>query len=110
MIAGDVGSPFTILLAEDNRGDVYLMGKSLEQHGLACRLVVANDGEDAIRLIDAIDCSGAAPDLILLDLNLPKRSGREVVERIRSNPHCVSVPVVVVSSSDSLAGRGNMKD
>jgi CheY-like chemotaxis protein len=110
MTAGDDGSPLTILLAEDNGGDVYLVGKSLEKHGLPHRLVVANDGEEAIRLIDAIDAPGAVPDLVLLDLNLPKRSGREVVERLRSNPHCASVPVIVVSSSDSVAGRGNMED
>jgi DNA-binding response OmpR family regulator len=91
-----------ILLIEDSEPDVFLVREALEQCELSVGLEVLEDGERAVVLIDRIDHEGIrAPDLILLDLNLPKRSGAQVLERIRRSPVCVQTPVVIFTSSDS---------
>ena len=74
-----------ILLAEDNEGDVYLVRRALEKQGLAHQLIVARNGEDALRmLMDAEKGpAGSLPDLILLDLNLPRVDGGQILSRVR---------------------------
>lgn len=95
-----------ILLVEDNPADAGLVREALEENGVLGELVVANDGERAILLIDDISAElTPCPHLVILDLSLPKRSGREVLEHIRSNPKCGGVPLVVLSSSDSRIDR-----
>jgi chemotaxis family two-component system response regulator Rcp1 len=90
-----------IFVAEDNRADVYLIRKALEEKQLAHRLHVAEDGEEAAAFIRAVGKEGPCPDLILLDLNLPKQDGSEILQQLRDHPRCGTKPVIVISSSDS---------
>jgi CheY-like chemotaxis protein len=96
-------NPVTILLVEDNPGDVLLIRECLEQHQVACELFVASDGEKAIDFIDGFERDGRTlPALVILDLNLPRRSGREVLQRMRENPMWSNIPTVILSSSGEL--------
>src|SRR3982751_2149862 len=94
-----------ILLAEDNPGDVFLVGEALKAHGLIVSLHVAYDGEQAISFIDAADQNENAPrpDVALVDLNLPKKSGLEVLPRLRRSVTSANIPVAVISSSPRAA-------
>lgn len=95
-----------ILVAEDNPGDVSLIRLVLKEHGVERKIVVMKDGERASRLLDEADAQNyAAPALIILDLNLPKKNGRELLERVRRSPACRHAPVVVFSSSQADADR-----
>jgi len=81
---------------------VGLVREALKEHKVQGELLVISDGACAIRFIEdlaaqTMDC----PDLVILDLNLPKRSGREVLESIRNNPECQDTTIVVLSSSDA---------
>ena len=96
----------SILLVEDNPGDANLVREALLEHGVQGELLVAGDGETAIRLIDDLDRDATGcPDLVVLDLNLPKRPGREVLEHMRASSACRHIPVVILSSSDSERDR-----
>ena len=90
-----------VLLAEDNPGDVFLVKEALRAHGIFVNLHVATNGEEAIRFLDAIEESSHAPcpALALIDLNLPKRDGLEVLKRLREGKKCAHIPVTLMSSS-----------
>ena len=96
-----------ILLVEDSSADAYLVRESLSKHLQEFVLQVVSDGEKAFKLIEAadLDASIPCPSLMLLDLNLPKRSGQEILLRFRKSPRCGHVPVVILTSSDSPADR-----
>src|SRR6266853_395981 len=96
-----------ILLIEDSSADVYIVRESLRKHLKDFDLQVVSDGEKAFKLIEAadLDASVPCPSLMLLDLNLPKRSGQEILLRMRESPRCGRVPVVILTSSDSPADR-----
>lgn len=94
---------FQVWLVEDSEADELLMRAALKLDGLDCEFQVSPDGEKAIEYIEALD-SGEAwhrPDIVLLDLNLPRKGGARVLEKIRHSVACARVPVVVVTSSDS---------
>jgi CheY-like chemotaxis protein len=98
---------FRILLVEDNPGDVLLFREALRDRDLVYELIVAEDGEKAVNILEdhrgsPVECR---PDLIILDVNLPKHSGQEVLRRARSNPALAGVPVVILTSSASPADR-----
>jgi CheY-like chemotaxis protein len=97
------GGPFQILLVEDAAPDVFLVREALQSGGVDCNLRVLEDGEKAVDFIDNIDASGTGqrPDLLLLDLNLPKKSGAQVLEHLRRSDRWRNVPVVILTSSDS---------
>ena len=97
--------PISILLVEDNAADVYLVNQILRHSGLAYRLHVSADGAEALAFLENLETDVECPDvaLILLDLNLPKIHGIQVLERIRKSRRCGSVPVVILTSSDSPA-------
>jgi len=97
----------TILLAEDNPGDVFLVRRALEKHGLKAGLVVMEDGQAAMKYLESIDSdpTTVCPDLFLLDMNLPRANGGQILERIRQSPRCEETPIIVVTSSDSPADR-----
>lgn len=87
---------------EDNPGDVGLVREALEEHSVRCELFVLTDGERAIEFIDEIDEEKfPCPDLVLIDLNLPKRPGKEVLQRLKASQKCSHVPAVVLTSSDN---------
>ena len=101
------------MLIEDNCTDVYVITQVLKELGLDQYLQVVSDGAAALRLWDSIqeDPQKPAPRLVLLDLNLPKASGIDVLRCIRNGRRCASVPVVVVTSSGSpedIAAAGEL--
>lgn len=89
--------PCRIVLVEDNPEDVTLAKLALTQAGISYEMTVFEDGEKAI---DLVSTQHAPPDLLLLDLNVPRRDGFEVLETVRSDPEWISTPVVVLSNSD----------
>lgn len=95
--------PVRIVLVEDNPADVLLVEKALEARGIDCELIRYEDGEQAIRALTEED--EGAPDLILLDLNLPRVEGFDVLKAIRGRPALVSVPVGILTSSETQADR-----
>jgi DNA-binding response OmpR family regulator len=101
-------SPIHVFLAEDNRADVSLVNEALRFHELVYQLYVAEDCEEAIRFLEAVGKPGEAPrpNVALLDLNLPKGSGHELLQAIRSHPICAQVPVIIVTSSGAPQDRG----
>lgn len=95
-----------LFLADDNPGDVFLVREALREHQVECELEVASDGAEAREYFTRVERYGArVPDLVLLDLNLPKISGMELLRRIKNIPSCRDTPIVVVSSSDSPRDR-----
>ena len=96
-----------ILLIEDAEPDVFLVREALRQAGVSVNLRVLDDGEKAVDFINQLDQDGAVdcPQLVLLDLNLPKRSGDQILEHMRQSGRCREVPVIIVTSSDSPKDR-----
>ena len=94
---------FQILLVEDSPGDVRLTREAFKDAKMHINLHVAADGEEAMVFLKREGDSGNAPrpDLILLDLNLPKKDGREVLEEIKGDPTLKSIPVVILTTSAS---------
>ena len=93
--------PIEILLVEDNLGDVRLTQEALREGKVRNHLHVAADGVDAIAFLrrEGQHAHAAQPDLILLDLNLPKKSGREVLAEIKEDPELRRIPVVILTVS-----------
>lgn len=94
------------MLAEDNPGDVLLFQEALKSRGIACDLQVADDGHKAMAMLHAvIDGDGATPDLIVLDVNLPKHNGDAVLREVRSRDSLAGIPVIMLTSSASPLDR-----
>lgn len=94
--------PIEILLIEDNPGDARLTVEAMRESHILNRLSVATDGASAIEFLESRGQLGAPlPDLILLDLNLPKLNGREVLDRIKKHEEWKVIPVVVLTTSSS---------
>jgi CheY-like chemotaxis protein len=96
--------PHAILLVEDNPADVKITQRALKESGVPAELLVVRDGQEAVDYLlrqgsHAADSFWRRPDLILLDLNLPRLTGREVLDRVRATPHLRAVPVVVLTTS-----------
>lgn len=92
-----------ILLVEDNPGDVRLTQEALKEGDLPNQLHVVKDGVEALAFLrrEGVHADAPRPDLILLDLNLPKKSGREVLEVIKRDDGLKRIPVVVLTTSDA---------
>ncbi len=100
-----------ILIAEDNSGDVSLLRMALAEEGVTHDIIVKTDGEYAMDFLTEVEEDGIGhPALAILDLNLPKVSGREVLERIRKAEGYGQIPVVMFSSSDSERDRKDAMD
>lgn len=99
------GKKIDILLIEDNRGDVRLLREALKECGMGHRLEVVTDGVEAIQYLRREEpyLRESRPDLILLDLNLPKKDGREVLLEIKTDANLRRIPVVILSTSDAEA-------
>lgn len=99
--------PICILLAEDNPADIYLIRRALAENNVSCLLQVVLDGNEALSLLRAEGkfAGAARPQLILLDLNLPRHDGMEVLQYVRQDRQLATVPVIVFTSSDSPADR-----
>jgi chemotaxis family two-component system response regulator Rcp1 len=95
-----------IFLAEDNPGDVRLIREALKLHEVSFDLHVFDDGDKALGFIGRLaDPEEVCPDVILLDLNLPRTDGRDILKRVRQISRTQSVPVIVLSSSESPKDR-----
>jgi len=103
MSAAEFGRPVEILLVEDNPGDVRLTRESLKDSKLLNHISVVNDGEEAMAFLrrEGKYVASARPDLILLDLNLPKKDGREVLAEIKTDEQLRRIPVVVLTTSSA---------
>jgi CheY-like chemotaxis protein len=95
--------PVEVLLVEDNRGDVTLVQEAMEEVGLTHTVNVVSDGMEAMEFLRRSGRYSQAPrpDLILLDLKLPRKSGREALDEILLDPFLCEIPVILLSSSKS---------
>src|ERR1700730_13345766 len=98
---GTDAEPIEILLVEDSPGDVRLTREAFKDAKVHINLNVASDGAEAMDFLrrEGKYADVPRPDLILLDLNLPKKDGREVLEEIKENPSLKSIPVVILTTS-----------
>ncbi len=95
--------PIEILLVEDDPGDVLMTQEAFADYKIANRLTVVSNGEDAIAYLrkQGRFADVATPDLVLLDLNLPRRDGREVLLDIKGDPDLRRIPVVILTTSEA---------
>ncbi len=96
-------TPIHILLVEDNEGDIFLVTEALEERKIVNKISIARDGSEAM---DFLNKKGKYkdelfPDLILLDINLPKKNGHEVLEYIKGNDLLKTIPVIMLTTSSS---------
>jgi len=98
---GECGLPREILLVEDSQGDIRLIREALREIGGDHVLHVVNDGVEALAYLrrKGIYAAAPRPDLILLDLNLPRKNGREVLSEIKADERLRAIPVVVLTIS-----------
>jgi two-component system, chemotaxis family, response regulator Rcp1 len=98
-------TPIEVLLVEDSPGDVRLTREAFKDAKVHINLHVVSDGAEAMEFLkhSGKHVDVPRPDLILLDLNLPKKDGREVLEEIKQNPALKSIPVVILTTSASEA-------
>ena len=103
MIEVGSNSPITVLLVEDDPGDVLMTREALDEAKVLHDLHVADNGEMALAFLRREGSYDGAPrpDLIFLDLNLPRLDGREVLAQVKSDPKLRSIPVVVLTTSDA---------
>lgn len=97
------GKPIEVLLVEDSPGDVRLTQEAFREINKAVRLHVARDGVEAMALLrrEGAHRDTPRPDLILLDLNLPRMDGREVLARIKQDEALKSIPTIILTSSEA---------
>lgn len=95
------GKPVEILLVEDNPGDVRLILEAFREGKVANIMRVATDGEEALAILrrEGPHATAKRPDIIMLDLNLPKKDGREVLAEIKMDPNLKRIPVMILTSS-----------
>src|SRR5690554_2697527 len=101
MVTEDMGHPIDILLVEDNRTDILLAREGLRETKMINRLHVVETGTDAMDFLHKQGkyANAPRPDLILLDLNLPKKDGREVLQEIKDDADLKIMPVVILTTS-----------
>jgi chemotaxis family two-component system response regulator Rcp1 len=104
-IIGDGGMPIEVLLVEDSPGDVRLTQEAFRDANRSVHLHVAFDGVEAMAFLRREGAHGAAPrpDLILLDLNLPKMDGRQVLAHIKEDDSLKTIPTVILTTSEAEA-------
>src|SRR6202049_4574053 len=102
---GTDATPIEVLLVEDSPGDVRLTQEAFKDAKVHISLHVAWDGAEAMAFLkqEGEHANAPRPDLILLDLNLPKKDGREVLAEIKESPTLKSIPVVILTTSSAEA-------
>ena len=93
--------PFKIFLAEDSKADAYLIELALQEHGISFELVTVFDGEAALKAVGGFGDRCPCPDIALIDQNMPREDGGTVMRFIRKHPGCSSIPIIIMSSSES---------
>jgi CheY-like chemotaxis protein len=95
------GAPIEVLLVEDDPGDVLMTQEAFDEHKVRNRLTVVSDGAEALSYLrrEGQYADAVRPDLILLDLNLPRRDGREVLAEVKEDSDLCRIPVVVLTTS-----------
>ncbi len=103
MIALEEGRPVQILLVEDNPGDVRLTKEALKEAKVRVHMMVAEDGEKGLAMLrrQGQYAESPRPDLVFLDLNLPRKDGRELLADIKEDPALRRIPVVVLTTSQA---------
>jgi two-component system, chemotaxis family, response regulator Rcp1 len=96
-----------ILLVEDSEGDVFLVRRALDKQGLKHELIVARNGEEALHMLEQAEKGPIAdtPEIVLLDLNLPKVHGSQILSHIRRTQAFDGMRVIILTSSDSPSDR-----
>jgi chemotaxis family two-component system response regulator Rcp1 len=104
-VIGRGGKPLEVLLVEDSPGDVRLTQEALRDGSRAIHLHVASDGLEAMSFLrrEGVHARAPRPDLILLDLNLPKMDGREVLAQIKADDRLKTIPTIILTTSDAEA-------
>jgi two-component system, chemotaxis family, response regulator Rcp1 len=98
-----------IVLVEDNSADVFLIKRALQEAGLTFSLRTFKDGEEALKFVEAAEETSAAPDIFLMDWNLPRVHGKEILRAIRHSGLLSKTPRVVLTSSDSPVDRTDVE-
>jgi CheY-like chemotaxis protein len=95
--------PIEVLLVEDDEGDVLMTREALDEGKVLNRLNVVGDGVEAVAYLrrDGAYADAVRPDLVLLDLNLPRRDGRQVLEEVKNDPDLRRIPIVVLTTSEA---------
>lgn len=95
--------PIEVLLVEDDQGDILLTREAFELNKVKNRLHVVNDGEQAMAFMrrEGEYVEAPRPDLVLLDLNLPRMDGLEVLREVKADPRLLSIPVVILTTSEA---------
>lgn len=98
-----MGRPAQLMLVEDNIGDIILAQEAFRSAKIANNMIVARDGEEALMMLlkEGPHQDLPTPDLILLDLNLPRKDGRQVLAEIKARPETATIPVVILTSSSA---------
>jgi CheY-like chemotaxis protein len=95
----DDSQPISVLLVEDDPGDVVLIEEAFEHNKVRNSLKIVGDGVEAMEYLRAEGSD--RPDLVLLDLNLPRKDGREVLAEVKSDPDLRTIPIVVLTTSEA---------
>ena len=93
---------FEVLIVDDEPGDVELTRLALTADHFLCNTTIARNGEEALKALRKQPPyqSAATPDLVLLDLNMPQKSGKEVLSEMKADPHLAAIPVVILTTSE----------
>ncbi|HLK50703.1 MAG TPA: response regulator [Bryobacteraceae bacterium] len=102
--------PCHILIAEDSKSDVFLIRQALQKSGINAQIHIADDGEKTMKFIEQADADPQAPcpHLILLDINMPRYKGGDILRKLRTSARCKNALVLVVTSSDSQRDHEEM--
>lgn len=97
------GDPIDVLLVEDNPGDIRLTREAFDEGNIASTLHVTTDGVEALDYLYQRDehAGASRPDIVLLDLNLPRKNGQDVLAEVKADPDLKRIPVVILTSSEA---------
>ncbi|HEY1759853.1 MAG TPA: response regulator [Bryobacteraceae bacterium] len=100
-----------ILVADDSKSDVFLIREALRRSAIEAQIHVVDDGEKAIGFFEHADADPGAPcpDLVLLDINIPRYRGGDILRHLRGSSRCAGAPVLIVTSSNSPHDRKEME-